>query len=112
MSSPTILNLDDYAETSRVVRLNGRDFVLKTLTVEQFLATIKREKAREKALEKAGGKLEAGQLFENTIEDLLELIEGITRDDVKALRIDQMAALVKFARGEDVAPPVEASAPR
>lgn len=97
-----MLNLDDFVETERRVRLAGRDFKLRNMTVAEFMRDIAEEKARKEP--RTG--IEA---FEKAIEELavyLEPEDGQPADMkviLGALSIDKITALTRFARGQEVA---------
>jgi hypothetical protein len=88
------LNLDELAQVTRTVHLNGEDHAVKEMSVQDFVAAT--QEARK--LEAAGG----GGLVENldaSIKHLNRVLPTIPEAVLRALSMRQVAVLVSFVNG-------------
>lgn len=96
MAPPNILNLDDYRVTRSVI-INGKERVVRNMTVEQFIAAAD----IEKRLAATSSEREQIPIL---VEVVAQYVEGVERGEVMNLDIAQLLVLLAFVRGADVAP--------
>jgi hypothetical protein len=90
-----VLNLDTL-KTTRGVIINGKERAVSSMTVHQFLTA----DDFEAKLKEAGNREKVGLL----IDQILEFIADTTREELEALDLSQLTALLAFIRGDDQAP--------
>jgi uncharacterized membrane protein YjjP (DUF1212 family) len=92
-----ILNLDKL-ETRRekVIILGGKEHVMKTLTVKEYIVQMK-EAAELNKLVVSEDLDDATKIVDLTIDALLKLFPTITRDQFESLNMDQLTAIRKLA---------------
>lgn len=93
MTSPNLLDLDAL-KVSRTVRLAGRDRVLRSMTVGEFIDSADLEAQTEG---KAGA--EQAKLL---IAQILKFLEDTTEAELNGLELSQLMALLAFIRGTDL----------
>lgn len=94
MAQPTVLNLDEFRVT-RTVIINGKERVLKNMTVEQFIAA----EDIEKKLAEAGGERAQVPIL---IDMIVDYLEDTPRADITGLDMGQLLILLAFIRGSDI----------
>jgi hypothetical protein len=91
-----ILNLDDLARRSKEVRLGGRTYAVKDMTVETFIEANREADELEKA-EKRG---DAVETLEATVRFVKRSIPDMESQTIRDLSLEALGTLVKFLNGE------------
>lgn len=99
MSQPTVLNLDEFRVTRTVV-INGKERVLKNMTVEQFMAA----DDIEKKLASAETPKDQAKIL---VEVISEFLEDTPISDIMKLDMGQLLILLAFIRGSDISDKVK-----
>jgi hypothetical protein len=111
-----VINLDQLeTRKDKAVILKGKEHVMKTLTVKDYILQLKTQQEIEKLSVKAAS-VEADvdtadKLIELTVDALSQLFPSIDRDDLLALNMTQLNALRGLADSytEEEAPEPEAT---
>lgn len=90
-----ILNLDTFEVTSKTVTINGKEHQFHPLTVERFLEQTKK---LEETLKDEEGEFTLAGAVEQQIEAIVLAFPTIKPEDLRALPMEKLGALVKFAR--------------
>lgn len=90
-----ILNLDKLsAKETRELRLGGKTYKVKEMSVEDFIETTR-------MAEKLEGETSFAVQMEATIELIQRSVPEVSTEELKNLTIDQLRAVTAFIRGED-----------
>jgi len=106
-----VINLDQLeTRKDRAVILKGKEHIMKTLTVKDYILQLK----TQQELEKLSANVEqnpdtADRLIELTVDALSQLFPTIEREDLLSLNMDQLNAMRGLAEGfaEEEAPDAE-----
>lgn len=90
-----VLNLDTFALTSKSVTINGVEHHFRPLTVEGF---IEQTKKLEETLKDENGEFTLVGAVEQQIDAIVLAFPTIKPEELRALPMEKLGALVKFAR--------------
>lgn len=88
MAKKRFLNLDELVAEPGTVVYKGKEYKVPEMTVEQFFRLLQVQQQVDEG--DVAGNLEA------TRKMLMEVVEGMTEEDVKSMTMAQMSALVQF----------------
>lgn len=94
-----ILNVDQYANTTRQLSLGGTVYPVEEPTVQQFIDNLK----AAEDLEKHGAPEAATTLsesFEQAVKTIVQAVPTIPVERVRSLKLPAMTAVLRFIRGE------------
>lgn len=99
-----VINLDKLeTKKDRAVILNGKEHVMATLTVKDYIHQLKQQAEIDKLSKEVdgGAGLEAAdKIMEVTIEALGKLFPTIMREELEALTMEQLTAMRELAEEE------------
>lgn len=96
--SDKLLNLDDVgADEEKAIVLGGKEYVMKSMTVEDF---IKLNRAEEELKKKGEDQITLADQFEILVETVGYAFPDMSEDMLKGLRLDQLNAIFEFTRAE------------
>jgi hypothetical protein len=106
-----VINLDQLeTRKDKAVLLKGKEHIMKTLTVKDYILQLKNQQEIEKLSSEPEPTMEtADRLIELTVDALHQLFPTISKEDLMSLNMDQLNAMRGLAEGytEEEAPEAE-----
>lgn len=105
-----ILNIDQYANTSRQLTMGGNVYPIEEPTVQQFIDNLKAAEDLEKQSVQ-GAIAPLSDSFEQAVKTILQAVPTIPESLVRSFKLPAMTAVLQFIRGEldpDVVAPADA----
>lgn len=93
-----VLNLDSFAQVKRQLQLGGKNHDVREVSVQQFVNNLKAAEDMESRGEKQPETLSAQ--VEASVAAILDSVPTLAREDLVALPIEALSAILKFIRGE------------
>lgn len=98
--TPQVLNIDDFARVERVLRFKGVDHEIKELTVQQFIDNLKQAEELEKAGKLKNAPENLSAQVESTVKNILESVPTFPENELRALKVPALTAIMHFIRGD------------
>lgn len=105
-----ILNLDGFAQVKRQIMLKGVAHDVREISVQQFIDNLKAAEDLEKAANNEPEKLSAQ--IESSVKAICDSIPTLNKDELRAMPIEAIAAVLKFIRGEMDPDEIETDEPK
>jgi hypothetical protein len=97
------IDLDALNVAVREFGFKGKRYTLRQMTMKDFIASIAREKADPERFEK----MTPAERVVAIADDLVNFIDGMSLDTLHEMSLEQITALLRFARGDHEGASVE-----
>ena len=94
-----ILNIDSFAKDERSLKLNGVDYPIQEMTVENFIETTKQALSLEEAT--------LVDQVQGTIKMIMRSIPTIPEEQLRKIKLEHLQTIVAFIRGDHLVDGVE-----